>query len=65
MHELNEHVLLQLKEEDTAFPDVVEGVLVPQVVVFYFLSVLTTNGSGQGLLSSFQYLFLSVNDHLS
>lgn len=32
MHELNEHVLLQLKEEDTAFPDVVEGVLVPQVI---------------------------------
>lgn len=32
MHELNEHVLLQLKEEDAAFPDVVEGVLVPQVI---------------------------------
>ncbi|KAI5081741.1 hypothetical protein GOP47_0001484 [Adiantum capillus-veneris] len=32
MHELNEHVLSQLKEQDTAFPDVVEGVLVPQVI---------------------------------
>lgn len=32
MHELNEHVLSQLKEQDAAFPDVVEGVLVPQVI---------------------------------
>lgn len=32
MHELNEHVLSQLKEQDPDFPDVLEGVLVPQVI---------------------------------
>ncbi|MCO5548157.1 hypothetical protein L7F22_001615 [Adiantum nelumboides] len=32
MHELNEHVLSQLKEQDATFPDIVEGVLVPQVI---------------------------------
>lgn len=32
MLELNQHVLSQLKEQDPAFPDVSEGVLVPQVI---------------------------------
>ncbi|KAH7422841.1 hypothetical protein KP509_12G028400 [Ceratopteris richardii] len=32
MLELNQHVLSQLKEQDPAFPDVAEGILVPQVI---------------------------------
>ena len=39
MHELNEHVLSQLKEQDPTFPDIKKGILVPQVCNYFHLSI--------------------------